>query len=248
LYRSFQDIRNDLFSGAITCERLVASYLDNIAGKAHLNAFVQVYNREALDRARHVDKKLSDGTAGVLAGMVVALRDLICHADHPLEAFSRILTGYVSPFSATAVHKLLKEDAIVIGRVNCDEFGMGSSNEHSAYGPVLNSIDDRYVPGGSSGGSAVAVQAGLCTASLGTDTGGSVRQPASFCGVVGCKPTYSRISRYGLVAYASSFDTIGIITNTVEDNTLLLQVMADHFGEGALYSFSDWYLRQRGAA
>jgi aspartyl-tRNA(Asn)/glutamyl-tRNA(Gln) amidotransferase subunit A len=201
-------------------------YLSNIKANAHLNVFLEVYEAEARARAEEIDRKIAAGTQGRLAGMVVGIKDVISHRDHRLQAGSRILEGFVAQFDATAVQRLLAEDAIIIGRQNCDEFAMGSSNENSAYGPVLNAADPTRVPGGSSGGSAVAVQADLCLASLGSDTGGSVRQPASFCGVVGLKPTYSRISRWGLIAYASSFDTIGVISRSVSDAALLLEVVA----------------------
>jgi aspartyl-tRNA(Asn)/glutamyl-tRNA(Gln) amidotransferase subunit A len=158
--------------------------------------------------------------------MVIGLKDVLCYQDHNLQASSKILNGFVSQFTATAVQRLLDEDAIIIGRQNCDEFAMGSSNENSAFGPVLNEADNTRVPGGSSGGSAVAVQADMCLASLGSDTGGSVRQPAAFCGVIGLKPTYSRVSRHGLIAYASSFDTIGILARSIEDTALLLEVIS----------------------
>ena len=161
-----------------------------------------------------------------MAGLVIGLKDMLCYKDHLVQAGSKILDGFESQFNGTAVQRLLDEDAIIIGRQNCDEFGMGSSNENSAFGPVQNSIGTGRVPGGSSGGSAVAVQCNMCHASLGSDTGGSVRQPAAFTGIIGLKPTYSRISRYGLVAYASSFDSIGILTKNVEDNALILEVIA----------------------
>lgn len=225
-YRSFERIRADLRDKVTTCERTVSHYLQNIRNKSHLNAFLEVFEEGALTKAKEVDLKLSQGKAGRLAGMVIGLKDLLCYKGHKIRASSKILDGFESQFSATAVQRLLDEDAIIIGSLNNDEFGMGSSNENSAFGPVLNDIDNNRVPGGSSGGSAVAVQANLCTAALGTDTGGSVRQPAAFCGVIGLKPTYSRISRWGLIAYASSFDTVGILTNTVEDNALLLEIMA----------------------
>ena len=151
-----------------------------------------------------------------------------CYKDHKVTAASRILDGFESLYTATAVQKLLDEDAIIIGRLNCDEFAMGSTNENSTYGPTRNAIDTNKVPGGSSGGSAVAVQADTCLAALGTDTGGSVRQPAAFCGVIGMKPTYGRVSRYGLLAYASSFDQIGVLANSVPDVSILLEVMAGY--------------------
>lgn len=201
-------------------------HLFNIQEKSHLNAFLSVYKEEALAQAAEIDKKIKIGKAGKLAGMVIGLKDVLSYNDHPLQAGSKILQNFVSQFNATAVQRLLDQDAIIIGRQNCDEFAMGSSNENSSFGPVLNPIDNTRVPGGSSGGSAVAVAADMCQVSLGSDTGGSVRQPAAFCGVVGLKPTYSRISRYGLVAYGSSFDCIGVFSKNVEDIALVLSVIS----------------------
>ncbi len=225
-YYSLKDIKNDIREGIIDCTQLVDHYLKNIKDKAYLNAFLEVYEDEARRQALLVDEKLRAGKAGKLAGMVIGIKDVLCYKDHSLQCSSRILNNFKSQFTATAIQKLLDEDVIIIGRINCDEFAMGSSNENSAFGPVKNEIDPERVPGGSSGGSAVAVQADLCLAALGTDTGGSVRQPAAFCGIIGFKPTYSRISRYGLTAYASSFDTIGILTTDMYDNALLLELMA----------------------
>ncbi|GAB3168576.1 Asp-tRNA(Asn)/Glu-tRNA(Gln) amidotransferase subunit GatA [Telluribacter humicola] len=225
-YLTLADIQHDLRAGITTCEELVGHYLARIESNRHLNAFVEVYADEALSRAREVDARIHEDRAGRLAGMVLGVKDVLCHAGHGVQAGSHILDGYNSPFTATAVQRVLDEDAIVIGRQNCDEFAMGSSNESSYFGPVRNAADPDRVPGGSSGGSAAAVQAGLCHASLGSDTGGSVRQPAAFCNVVGLKPSYGRISRWGLLAYASSFDCVGPITKSVEDAALLLEVMA----------------------
>lgn len=225
-YTSLQDIQADLAQGTITCKELTEFYLKNIKEQKQLNVFVDVYEEEALAKAEEVDQKLKNGTAGKLAGMVIGLKDVLCHKDHGLQSASKILDKFVSQFTGTAVQRILDEDVIVIGRQNCDEFAMGSSNEKSAFGPTLNAADNAKVPGGSSGASAVAVQANLCLASLGSDTGGSVRQPASFCGVIGLKPTYSRISRYGLTAYASSFDCIGVLANSTYDTALLLEIMA----------------------
>ena len=225
-FRSFQDIQAHFRAGTASCRQVVLYYLNNIQQNQHLNAFLAVYDQEALEQADRIDQKLSDGTAGRLAGMVIGLKDVLCYQNHRVQAGSRILDGFQSQFTATAVQRVIDEDAIIIGHQNCDEFAMGSSTENSAFGPTLNGANPSFVPGGSSGGSAVAVQANLCTASLGSDTGGSVRQPAAFCGVVGLKPTYSRISRHGLVAYGSSFDIIGPFTHTVEDAALLLEVMA----------------------
>ena len=225
-YRSFAAIQTDLRRGAISCRQLVEHYLTRIAEQTHLNAFTEVYADKSLSRADAIDQRLAAGTAGRLAGMVIGIKDVLCYADHGLRAGSRILDNFTAQFTATAVERLLAEDVIIIGRQNCDEFAMGSSNENSAFGPALNAADPTRVPGGSSGGSAVAVQAGLCLASIGSDTGGSVRQPAAFCGVVGLKPTYGRISRWGLIAYASSFDCIGPIANNLDDAALLLEIMA----------------------
>ncbi|HZY82548.1 MAG TPA: Asp-tRNA(Asn)/Glu-tRNA(Gln) amidotransferase subunit GatA [Cyclobacteriaceae bacterium] len=222
----FFEIQKGLKEGTLTCVEQVQFHLDNIARKQHLNAFLSVYDEEALARASMIDEKIKRGTAGKLAGLVVGLKDVLAYKDHPLQAGSKILDGFISQFNATAVQRLLNEDAIIIGRQNCDEFAMGSSNENSAFGPVLNEADTTRVPGGSSGGSAVAVMADMCQVSLGSDTGGSVRQPAAFCGVIGLKPTYSRISRYGLVAYGSSFDCIGIFSKSLDDIALVLGVIA----------------------
>nr|WP_255647402.1 Asp-tRNA(Asn)/Glu-tRNA(Gln) amidotransferase subunit GatA [Fulvivirga sedimenti] len=213
-------------NGTLTCSALVSYSLENIEANQHLNAFVDVYADEARKRAAGIDEKIKNGSAGKLAGLVIGIKDVICHADHPVQAGSHILDGFESQFNSTAVERLLAEDAIIIGRNNCDEFAMGSSNENSYFGNVLNAIDTERVPGGSSGGSAVAVQADMCHVSLGSDTGGSVRQPAAFCGILGLKPTYSRISRHGLIAYASSFDSIGIFSKNVEDMARVLEVIA----------------------
>jgi aspartyl-tRNA(Asn)/glutamyl-tRNA(Gln) amidotransferase subunit A len=225
-YTSLKRIQRDLNDGRISCVDLVNFYLENIKKKEHLNAFVEVYADEALVRATDIDRKIAAGSAGLLAGMVVGLKDVLSHENHHLRGGSRILDTYVAQFNATAVQRLLDQDAIIIGRNNCDEFAMGSSNENSAFGSVLNDADNERVPGGSSGGSAVAVQADMCLVSIGSDTGGSVRQPAAFCGILGLKPTYSRISRHGLIAYGSSFDCIGIFSRNLHDMALVLEVMA----------------------
>lgn len=223
---SLSVIQRDLHRGARTCVSLVSGYLTRINATADLNAFLSVYGDEALDRAQIVDKKIKENKAGKLAGLVVGLKDVFAHRDHPVNVASRILDTYTSPYNATVVDRLLKEDAIIIGRQNCDEFGMGSSTENSAFGPSRNPIDKTRTPGGSSGGSAAAVAEGLCLAAIGSDTGGSVRQPAACCGIYGLKPTYGRISRHGLVAYASSFDTVGLLTREVEDLAPILSVLA----------------------
>ncbi len=225
-FHSFDDIKKALANNETNCKAIVTYYLNNIQAKAHLNAFVEVYSHSALEQAEKIDAKIAQGEAGRLAGMVVGIKDVLCYADHEVNSSSKILQGFESQYTASAIQKLIDEDAIIIGRLNCDEFGMGSSNENSVHGRVLNPVDESRVPGGSSGGSAAAVQANLCTVSLGTDTGGSVRQPAAFTGIVGLKPTYSRVSRYGLIAYASSFDTIGVFSTTIKDNALVLEIMA----------------------
>lgn len=225
-YAQLADIQRDIRNGVITVEALVRRYLKNIEVNKSLNVFLEVYEEEALAKARTLDQKLAKGDAGKLAGLIVGIKDVICHKGHSLTCGSQILKGFTSQFSATAVQRLIDEDAIIIGRQNCDEFAMGSSNEHSSYGPVRNGADPNRVPGGSSGGSAVAVQMAMCQVSLGSDTGGSVRQPAAFCGIYGLKPTYSRISRHGLVAYASSFDTLGILSRSPEDAAIVLGCIA----------------------
>jgi aspartyl-tRNA(Asn)/glutamyl-tRNA(Gln) amidotransferase subunit A len=202
-------------------------YLSKIKSQKHLNSFIEIFEDEALQKAKELDKKRRSGKEiGKLHGVVVAIKDVIAYKDHPLTAASAILKNFTSLYSATAIERLLREEAIIIGVCNCDEFAMGSANENSVYGNVLNAMDETRVPGGSSGGSAVAVQAGLCMISLGSDTGGSIRQPADFCGIVGLKPTYGRISRYGLIAYASSFDQIGIFANNVDDASKVLEIIA----------------------
>ena len=226
-FSSIDQYQAQLKERQVSCFQAVEHFLNRIESQKHLNAFVEVYADEARSRAGELDIKLASGKPmGALFGVVIGLKDVICHRDHRITASSRILKDFVSLYSATAVERLLAEDAIIIGSLNCDEFAMGSSNENSVYGPVLNAADETRVPGGSSGGSAVAVQAGLCMVSLGSDTGGSVRQPADFCGVIGLKPTYGRVSRYGLIAYASSFDQIGIFGLAVEDVAKVLEIIS----------------------
>jgi len=225
-YANLKDLQQHLTNGSLTCTDRVHHFLVNIENKKHLNVFLSVYAQEARKRALLIDQKIKNGTAGRLAGLVVGLKDVLSYKDHPVQASSQILQGFICQFTATAVQRLLDEDAIIIGRQNCDEFAMGSSNENSAFGPVLNDLDHSRVAGGSSGGSAVAVMADLCDVSIGSDTGGSVRQPAAFCGVIGLKPTYSRISRHGLIAYGSSFDCIGLFSKNLYDVALVLEIMA----------------------
>lgn len=226
-FTSIEQYHAQLQEGNVSCVDAVEHYLERIRATRHLNAFIQVYEAEAVEKAKQLDQSRKSGhSTGRLHGVVIGLKDVICYKDHSISASSRILQEFTSLYSATAVERLLAEEAIIIGNLNCDEFAMGSTNENSFYGNVLNARDETRVPGGSSGGSAVAVQAGLCMLSLGSDTGGSVRQPADFCGIIGLKPTYGRISRYGLIAYASSFDQIGIFGTATADVALLLEIMA----------------------
>jgi aspartyl-tRNA(Asn)/glutamyl-tRNA(Gln) amidotransferase subunit A len=237
---SFQSIalyHQQLQQGLTTCTEAVQFYLQQIEKNKHLNAYVEVYADEALQKAKVLDEARKNGMPlKKLHGVVIAIKDVICYKGHKVSAASKILQNFESLYNATAIERLLDEDVIIIGNCNCDEFAMGSTNENSVYGNVLNALDNTKVPGGSSGGSAVAVQAGTCMVSLGSDTGGSVRQPADFCGIIGLKPTYGRISRYGLIAYASSFDQIGIFGKNIDDIGLLLEIMSgpDEYDSTAL--------------
>jgi aspartyl-tRNA(Asn)/glutamyl-tRNA(Gln) amidotransferase subunit A len=206
----------------------VQDFLARIETRKNLNAFNFLFKEEALQKAKEVEQKITSGSFGKLAGMVIAVKDVLAIKDKPLTCSSKILENFSSLYTATAVQKLLDEDAIIIGKTNCDEFAMGSSNENSAFGLVKNPVDETRVTGGSSGGSAAAVAANLCDVSLGTDTGGSIRQPAAFCGIYGLKPTYGLVSRFGLTAFASSFDTIGPFAHSIEDIALILEVLSGH--------------------
>jgi aspartyl-tRNA(Asn)/glutamyl-tRNA(Gln) amidotransferase subunit A len=225
-YINYSDKLQKIKSGKLSLRDNVRLFLDKIDKKKNLNAFNFVFDESALEDSEKIEDKIKSGNHGKLAGMVVAIKDVLAIKDKPLTCSSNILKNFISLYDATAVRKLIEEDVIIIGKTNCDEFAMGSSNENSAFGNVLNPADNSRVPGGSSGGSAVAVAANLCDVALGTDTGGSIRQPASFCGVYGMKPTYGRVSRYGLTAFASSFDTIGPFAKSIEDVALVLQVIA----------------------
>jgi aspartyl-tRNA(Asn)/glutamyl-tRNA(Gln) amidotransferase subunit A len=226
-FESVQRYHTLLTNGQTTCVEAVRYYLQKIAENTSLNAWLEVFETEALQQAENLDHQRNEGKPlGKLHGVVIGLKDVICYKGHKVSAASRILQNFTSVYNATVTERLIEEEAIIIGRQNCDEFAMGSSNENSAYGAVKNAVDASRVPGGSSGGSAVAVQSGTCMVSLGSDTGGSVRQPADFCGIVGLKPSYGVISRYGLIAYASSFDQIGIFARHIDDVSLVLNVVA----------------------
>ena len=244
IFRDILHYQHELTANNTNCVDTVQYYLQQIDANKKLNAFTEVFAAEALQQAEMLDEKRKAGLPlKKLHGVVIAIKDVLCYKDHTVTASSKMLKGFTSLYTATAVQRLLDEDAIIIGNCNCDEFAMGSSNENSVYGHVLNALDNTKVPGGSSGGSAVAVQAGLCMVSLGSDTGGSVRQPADFCGIIGLKPTYGRISRYGLIAYASSFDQVGIFGNTIADIALLLEIMSgeDEYDSTAL-PIGNWQL------
>jgi aspartyl-tRNA(Asn)/glutamyl-tRNA(Gln) amidotransferase subunit A len=225
-YHSISEKKIKVRSGEIDLKDNVLFFLNKIDEHKDLNAFNFVFKEDALKQAALVQEKILKGTSGKLAGMVIAIKDVLSLKDKPLTCSSDILGNFTSVYTATAVQKLIDEDAIIIGKTNCDEFAMGSSNENSAFGNVLNPYDKTKVPGGSSGGSAAAVAARLCDVALGSDTGGSIRQPASFCGIYGIKPTYGRVSRYGLTAFASSFDSIGCFANSVEDIASVMEVMS----------------------
>ena len=226
-YHSILQYQTELLNGTTSCVAAVEFFLQQIEDRKRLNAFVEVFAEEALQKARALDAKRAAGhPVGRLHGVVTGIKDVLCYKGHKVTAASHILNGFTATYNATSIQRLLDEEAIIIGTCNCDEFAMGSSNENSFYGNTLNAADESRVPGGSSGGSAVAVQAGLCMVSLGSDTGGSVRQPADFCGIMGLKPGYGRISRYGLIAYGSSFDQVGIFAKNIPDIALLLEVMA----------------------
>lgn len=225
---TYAGIRPALDSGETSCQQLVSSFLERIRKEnARLNAFISVDEEGAMERAAALDAGRERGDEmKPLHGMVIAVKDMIVEEGRTVTCGSRMLEGFTSLFSATVIERLLEAGAIIIGRTNCDEFGMGSSGETSYFGPVRHPFDESRVAGGSSGGSAAAVAAGLCHTALGTDTGGSVRQPASFCGISALKPTYGRVSRYGAVANASSFDVIGPMARSVEDLALMMEVMA----------------------
>jgi aspartyl-tRNA(Asn)/glutamyl-tRNA(Gln) amidotransferase subunit A len=225
---TFDDTRRLIQSGQTSVERITGECLNAIKEGTRLNAFLTVFHSQAMEQARAVDRRIAEGKGGPLAGMVIAIKDVLCVRGERTTCGSKMLENFVALYDSTAVARLKEADAVLIGKTNMDEFAMGSSTENSAFGPVRNPVDETKVPGGSSGGSCVAVAAGMAHAALGTDTGGSIRQPAAFCGVVGLKPTYGRVSRYGLVALSSSFDQIGPFANSVRDAARVLRVIAGH--------------------
>jgi aspartyl-tRNA(Asn)/glutamyl-tRNA(Gln) amidotransferase subunit A len=223
-------LRDAIASGRTKATELAANYFNRIEKlNPRLNVFLSLTRDRALEQAAKIDAMAARGDAlPPLAGVPVGIKDVLVVQGAPSTAGSKILQSYPPPYDCTAVARLEAAGAVLLGKTNCDEFAMGSSNENSAYGPVRNPVDPERVPGGSSGGSAAAVAANLAVATLGTDTGGSIRQPASFCGVVGVLPTYGRVSRYGLIAFASSLDRIGPLAANVRDAATLLGVIAGH--------------------
>lgn len=225
-YSSCSEKIHRIKQGEISLVNDIQFFFKRIDENKSLNAFNFLFEDEAREAAKRIEGKIKSGNHGKLAGLVIAVKDVLSIKAKPTTCSSNILKNFNSVYTATSIQRLINEDAIIIGKTNCDEFAMGSSNENSAFGNVLNPVDTSRVPGGSSGGSAAAVAAGLCDVAIGTDTGGSIRQPASFCGVFGLKPTYGRISRYGLTAFASSFDTIGPFARNITDIAAVLGVMA----------------------
>lgn len=223
---SLIEIRDLISKKKTTSEQVVKFFMDQCEKQKNLNAVIEVYD-DVLERAREVDKKIATGVrVGVLAGVPIAIKDNILYKGKKMSCASKFLENFVAPYSSTIVTKLLAEDAIIFARTNMDEFAMGGSTENSCYGACHNAVDPSYVAGGSSGGSAAMVAAGLVPCAIGTDTGGSIRQPASFNGVVGIKPTYGTVSRYGIVAFASSLDQASPIAKTAGDCELVLSVIA----------------------
>lgn len=222
---SLLEIVDLLHSQKVSSEELTQYFIDRINDRKELNAVLEIYD-DAIEQAKIADEKIKSGFRGKLAGVPVLIKDNILFKGKKASCASKFLENYVAQYNSTVVDKMLAEGAVILGRTNMDEFAMGSSTENSAYGNTLNAIDPTRVPGGSSGGSACAVRAGLCPVALGTDTGGSIRQPASYNGVVGIKPTYGRVSRYGVVAYASSIEQVGPFTKNVKDNAYMLSILS----------------------
>jgi len=227
-YTSISALQHALLDGSTSATQQVQSYLDRISETRELNIYVEVYEEEALEQATALDQKIQAGDTSLLPldGCVISIKDVLCYKGHKVTAASNVLGEYSAPYTATAIQRLLDAGAIIIGRTNCDEFAMGSTSEHSRYGVIKNGRDPERVPGGSSGGGAVSVERDTCMIGIGSDTGGSVRQPAAFCGIYGMKPSYGRISRYGLIAYGSSFDQIGILSKDIPTMAKVLEIMS----------------------
>ncbi len=228
--RSISIVQRDLLDGRYTMADVVSYYLNQIRQTKSHNIYIEVYGEEAMKSAVAWDEKIQsrEKELPALFGAVVSIKDNLCYKGHKVSAGSGILQGYVSPFSATAIDRLVQQGAIIIGRTNCDEFSMGSTNETSYYGPVKNAFSKNHVAGGSTGGGAVAVALDTCIAALGSDTGGSIRQPAAYNGIIGYKPTYGRISRWGLLAYGSSLDQIGVLAHNIEDTAMVMGAIQGH--------------------
>src|SRR5579863_456153 len=225
--KTLAGLARELKARKISSEELAREFLTRIERfNPRLNAFITVLKEQALVEARAADKRLATGQGGPLTGLPIVHKDIFCTAGVKTSCGSKMLDNFVAPYDATVVERLKRAGMVLLGKANMDEFAMGSSNETSWYGPVKNPWDETRVPGGSSGGSAAAVAARLAPAATGTDTGGSIRQPAALVGLTGLKPTYGRVSRYGIVAFASSLDQAGVITYTAEDTAMLMQAMA----------------------
>ena len=227
--KTLSELAQDLKSGAISSVELTRAYLDRIeTSDSHYNAFITTTPEVALAQAKAADEAIAAGNSTEFTGLPIAHKDLFCTQGVKTSCGSKMLDNFVSPYDATVVSKFTSAGAVMLGKTNMDEFAMGSTNESSFYGPAKNPWDTNRVPGGSSGGSAAAIAARLTPAATGSDTGGSIRQPAAFCGITGIKPTYGRVSRYGMVAYASSLDQGGPMARTAEDCALMLNIMAGH--------------------
>ena len=225
---TIKELVNKIQNKEISCEEVVSYYIKNIKEKEEsINAFISLQEEKALKKAKELDVKIAKGEkVGKLSGIPIAIKDNLCTNGVVTTCASKMLEDFVPPYDATVIKKLKEEDAILIGKTNLDEFAMGSSTENSAFKITKNPIDKSRVPGGSSGGSAAAVGANMVPLALGSDTGGSIRQPASFCGIIGMKPTYGLVSRFGLIAFGSSLDQVGPLSMTVEDNAYLLNILA----------------------
>ena len=221
-----KEIRDKIQQKQFSSFEITSQYIEEIK-KSDINAVIEIFE-DALDNAKQMDEKIEKGFTGLLAGVPILIKDNILIKGKHSSASSKILKDYIAEYTSTVAQKLIEEGAVIVGRTNMDEFAMGSGTEHSYYGNTLNPLDKARVPGGSSGGSAAGVASNLCAGALGTDTGGSVRQPSAYCGCVGIKPTYGRVSRFGVIAYASSLEQVGPITKNVEDNAILLQVISGY--------------------